>query len=183
MIAYLLERLGHSDIAIVDGGWRDYSAGQKASQEYPQYKLARYDNLDNRAVRATLDDVKASIGKGVRFIDARPAETYRGETKIWIRNGHIPGAVNLPWKTLVEENNTHKLKPVAALKAAFESRGIKETDDIIVYCGTSREASLEYLVLKHILKFPKVRLYEGSWAEYSNHAQLPIETGAEKAQK
>ena len=183
MVAYLLERLGHSDIAIVDGGWRDYSGAQKASQEYPQYKAARYDNLDNRAVRATLDDVKASIGKGVRFIDARPPETYRGETKIWARNGHIPGAVNLPWKTLVEENNTHKLKPVAALKAAFESRGIKETDDIIVYCGTSREASLEYMVLKHILKFPKVRLYEGSWAEYSNHAQLPVETGAEKAQK
>lgn len=183
MIAYLLERLGHSDIAIVDGGWRDYHGAQKASQEYPQYKPTPYDNLDNRSVRATLEDVKASIGKGVRFIDARPADVYRGETKTWVRNGHIPGAVNLPWKTLVEENNTHKVKPLADLKAAFAARGIKETDDIIVYCGTSREASLEYIVLKHLLKFPKVRLYEGSWAEYSNHSQLPIETGAEKAQK
>jgi len=184
MIAYLLERLGHSDIAIVDGGWRDYSGAAKVSQEYPQYKPAPYDNLDNRTVRATLDDVKAAIGKaGIRFIDARPPDVYRGATKTWARNGHIPGAVNLPWKTLVEENNTHKLKPIADLKAAFAARGIKETDDIIVYCGTSREASLEYVVLKHILKFPKVRLYEGSWAEYSNHAQLPIETGAEKAGK
>jgi len=183
MIAYLLERLGHSDIAIIDGGWRDYNGGQKSSQEYPQYKPGRYDNLDNRGVRATLDDVKASIGKDVHFIDARAPEVYRGETKTWARNGHIPGAVNLPWKTLVEENNLHKLKSAAALKAAFESRGIKETDDIIVYCGTSREASLEYMVLKHLLKFPKVRLYEGSWAEYSNHPQLAIETGAEKAQK
>jgi thiosulfate/3-mercaptopyruvate sulfurtransferase len=183
MIAYLLERLGHSDIAIVDGGWRDYSGGQKTSQEYPQYKASPYDNLDNRSVRATLDDVKSSIGKGVRFIDARAPEVYRGETKTWARNGHIPGAVNLPWKTLVEENNTHKLKPLDALKAAFAARGIKESDDIVVYCGTSREASLEYMVLKHLLKFPKVRLYEGSWAEYSNHAQLPVETGAEKAEK
>jgi thiosulfate/3-mercaptopyruvate sulfurtransferase len=184
MIAYLLERLGHSDIAIMDGGWRDYSVGSKASQEYPQYKAAPYDNLDNRSVRATLDDVKAAIGKTeIRFIDARAPEVYRGETKTWARNGHIPGAVNLPWKTLVESNNTHKLKPAADLKAAFASRGIKETDDIIVYCGTSREASLEYVILKHVLKFPKVRLYEGSWAEYSNHAQLPVESGAEKAEK
>lgn len=181
MIAYLLERLGHSNIAIIDGGWRDYSSSQKTTQEYPQYKAARYDNLDNRAGRATLDDVKASIGKGVRFIDARAAEVYRGETKTWVRNGHIPGAINLPWKTLVEANNAHKLKPLADLKAAFAARGIKESDDIIVYCGTSREASLEYVVLKHLLKFPKVRLYEGSWAEYSSHAQLPVETGAEKA--
>jgi thiosulfate/3-mercaptopyruvate sulfurtransferase len=64
------------------------------------------------------------------------------------------------------------------MRKVFADKGIKETDDIIVYCGTSREASLEYLVLKHVLKFAKVRLYEGSWAEYSNHKDLPVETGS-----
>lgn len=179
MIAYLLERIGHSDIVIVDGGWKDYSATQKTSQEYPQYKPTPYDSLDNRGVRATLEDVKAAIGKdSVKFIDARPANVYRGEVKTWVRNGHIPGAYNIPWKQLVEENNTHKLKSIADMKAVYAAKGIKETDDIIVYCGTSREASIEYFVLKHLLKFPKVRLYEGSWAEYSNHASLAVETGA-----
>lgn len=181
MIAYLLERIGHSDIVIVDGGWRDYKSTQKTSQEYPQYKPAGYDALDNRGVRATLDDVKAAIGKaGVKFVDARPPDVFRGEVKIWSRNGHIPGAVNIPWKLLVEDNNTHKLKTLADMKAVYASKGVKETDDIIVYCGTSREASLEYFVLKHLLKYPKVRLYEGSWAEYSSHAQLAAETGPEK---
>lgn len=103
---------------------------------------------------------------------------YSGEAKIWTRNGHIPGAVNVPWKSLVEENNSHKFKPVDAMRKVFADKGIRETDDIIVYCGTSREASLEYMVLKHILRFPKVRLYEGSWAEYSNHKDLPVETGS-----
>lgn len=180
MIAYLLERVGHTNIIFVDGGWRDYKAASKTAQEYPVYKAAGYDVLDNRGVRATLDDVKNSIGKDVKFIDARPADVYRGEVKIWTRNGHIPGAVNLPWKLLVEENNTHKFKAVEDIRKVYAERGIKETDDIIVYCGTSREASLEYMVLKHILKFPKVRLYEGSWAEYSNHSELNIETGAGK---
>lgn len=179
MIAYLLERIGHNDIIFVDGGWRDYNAAYKTAQEYPSYKPAGYDTLDNRGVRATIDDVKNSIAKtGVKFIDARAPDVYRGETKIWTRNGHIPGAVNVPWKLLVEENNTHKFKSLDEMRKVYADRGLKETDDIIVYCGTSREASLEYMVLKHLLKFPKVRLYEGSWAEYSNHADLKIETGA-----
>jgi thiosulfate/3-mercaptopyruvate sulfurtransferase len=181
MIAYLLERVGHTNILFVDGGWRDYKAAQKTVQEYPAYKPAGYDVLDNRGVRATLDDVKNAIGTGgVKFIDARPADVYRGEVKIWTRNGHIPGAVNVPWKLLVEENNPHKFKSADEMRKIYAERGIREADDIIVYCGTSREASLEYLVLKHILKFPKVRLYEGSWAEYSNHPQMQVETGAGK---
>lgn len=181
MIAYLLERVGQNEILFVDGGWRDYKASYKTAQEYPSYKSGGFDVLDNRSVRATLDDIKNSIGKdGVKFIDARPPDVYRGEVKIWTRNGHIPGAVNIPWKTLVEENNSHKLKSVDEIRKVYADKGIKETDDIIVYCGTSREASIEYMILKHVLKFPKVRLYEGSWAEYSNHAQMTVETGAGK---
>lgn len=178
MAAYLLERIGVNTVYVVDGGWRDYKATQKTTQEYPTYKASQPDVLDNRGVRATIDDVKNSIGKEVKFIDARPPDVYRGETKIWIRNGHIPGAYSIPWKLLVEENNTHKFKTVEELRKVFVDKGFKETDDIIVYCGTSREASLEYVVLKHILKFQKVRLFEGSWAEYSNHRALPVETGA-----
>ena len=178
MMAYILERLGHHSIYFIDGGWRDYNGSHKTSQEYPTYKMASYDIRDNNGISASVDDVKASIGKaGVKFVDARPPNVFSGEAKIWTRNGHIPGAVNVPWKMLVEENNSHKFKPVDAMRKVFADKGIKETDDIIVYCGTSREASLEYLVLKHILKFPKVRLYEGSWAEYSNHNDLPVETG------
>lgn len=181
MVAYLLERLGHSDIAFVDGGWKDYKAAQKVAQEYPAYKQARYDNLDYFIVRASFEDVRKSTGKeGIKFIDARPPDVFRGETKIWTRNGHIPGAINIPWKTLMDETNTHKLKAVADMKKIYTDKGIKETDDIIVYCGTSREASVEYMILKHILKFPKVRLYEGSWAEYSNHPEAEVETGAGK---
>ena len=178
MAAYLLERIGVNQIYIVDGGWRDYKATQKSVQEYPTYKPGPPDVLDNIGVRASLADVRNAIGKEVKFIDARPPDVYRGENKIWTRNGHIPGAYSIPWKQLVEENNTHKFRTAEEMRKVFADKGFKETDDIIVYCGTSREASLEYVVLKHILKFPKVRLFEGSWAEYSNHADLPIETGA-----
>ncbi|QQS40898.1 MAG: sulfurtransferase [Acidobacteriota bacterium] len=179
MMAYILERIGHSRIYLLDGGFRDFQISQKAVQEYPEYgQVPSYDTRDNNTIAATTEDVKNAIGKeGVKFIDARPQNVFAGEVKIWTRNGHIPGAVNIPWKTLVEENNSHKFKPLEQLRKVFADKGIKESDDIIVYCGTSREASLEYLVLKHVLKFPKVRLYEGSWAEYSNHKELPVATG------
>ncbi|MEZ5345517.1 MAG: rhodanese-like domain-containing protein [Pyrinomonadaceae bacterium] len=178
MMAYLLERYGHREIMFVDGGFRDYKMSHAPEQKYPAYKPERFDSLDNRKISASVEDIKNSIGKkGVVFIDARPPDVYRGETKIWTRNGHIPGAVNIPWKMLVEENNSHKFKPAADLRKVYSDAGIKPTDDIIVYCGTSREASLEYMILKHVLKFPKVRLYEGSWAEYSNHPDLAVETG------
>jgi thiosulfate/3-mercaptopyruvate sulfurtransferase len=181
MMAYLLERFGQSEVLFVDGGFQDFKVSNKTAQEYPTYKTGRFDLLDNKKVSAGIDDVKNSIGKeGVTFIDARPPDVYRGEKKIWTRNGHIPGAINIPWKMLVEENNSHKFKPVAELRKVFVDAGVKPTDDIIVYCGTSREASLEYMILKHVLKLPKVRLYEGSWAEYSNHADMTVATGAGK---
>ncbi len=179
MMIYLLERYGHGKIYFVDGGFRDYKSSHKTAQEYPKYKPSRFDSMDNRKISANLDDIKSSIGKkSVTFIDARPPDVYRGEKKIWTRNGHIPGAINIPWVNLMEENNRHKLKPIFELRKVFMEAGVKPTDDIIVYCGTSREASLEYMILKHVLKAPKVRLYEGSWAEYSNHPGLAVVKGA-----
>jgi thiosulfate/3-mercaptopyruvate sulfurtransferase len=179
MAAYLLERVGVNTIYIVDGGWKDYKAASlKTTQEFPTYKASQPDLLDNQGVRATYIDVKNAIGKDVKFIDARPPDVYRGENKIWVRNGHIPGAYSIPWKQLVEENNVHKFKSADDMRKVFADKGFKETDDIIVYCGTSREASLEYIVLKHVLKFPKVRLYEGSWTEYSKYPDAQIEAGA-----
>lgn len=181
MIAYILERLGHQgEIYLLDGGFAAYKDGkQTLVQEYPKASNSRYDTLDNRNIRATLDDIKAAVStQNAVVVDARPTEQYRGEVNIWMRNGHIPGAVNIPWRTLTDDGNPHKLKSVDEIKKIVAASGIKETDDIILYCGTSREASLEYVVLKHVLGFPKVRLYEGSWAEYAAHADLKLETGA-----
>lgn len=181
MLAYILERVGHKQIFIIDGGFEAYKEKNPLAKEYPKYESGGYDIWDNRAVRATFDDVKSLIGsEKVKFIDARPPENYTGEANVWVRNGHIPGAINVTWKTLMDEKNPHKLKPFAEVKKIYEDAGIKKDDDIIVYCGTSREASLEYVILKHLFGFPNVRLYEGSWAEYAMYPELKIETGAGK---
>ena len=71
----------------------------------------------------------------------------------------------------------HQLKSLDDIKAILAQRGITPEDDIIVTCSTGREATLQYVVLKHLLGYPKVRIYEGSWTEYSAQADLPVATG------
>jgi thiosulfate/3-mercaptopyruvate sulfurtransferase len=181
MVAYLLERSGVRDIAVVDGGYTGYKASQTVTKEFPRYKLGKFALRDNPSVRVTLNDVKKLIGKpGVTFIDPRPEKLFRGEENLWVRNGHIPGARNIPWPTFTDANNPHKLKPLDEIKQILTDRKIDPKNDIIISCSTGREATLQYVVLKHLLGYPKVRIYEGSWTEYST-TNLPIATGAESA--
>jgi len=188
MVAYLLERSGVNNIYVLDGGIAGYkAAGQSTTKAFPRYTTGNFTVKDNPAIRVSLNQVEQLIGKpGVVFIDPRPPELFRGEKDIWVRNGHIPGAQNIPWPTFTEANNAqeslknpHKLKSLDEIKKILADRGIKPSDDIIVTCSTGREATLQYIVLKHLLGYPKVRIYEGSWTEYST-TNLPVATGPEK---
>ncbi|WP_253188503.1 sulfurtransferase [Leptolyngbya sp. 'hensonii'] len=188
MVAYLLERSGLKEIAVLDGGFKAYKeSGQPVAQEFPKYKPTKFTVKENSSVRVTLDDVRKSIGKqGVVFIDPRPPKLFQGEEKLWVRNGHIPGAKNIPWPTFTagnaatNEGNFHQLKSLDDIRKLLTDRKIKVTDRIIVTCSTGREATLQYVVLKHLLAYPNVRVYEGSWTEYSSYPDLPVETGPEK---
>ncbi|HEY9627061.1 MAG TPA: sulfurtransferase [Coleofasciculaceae cyanobacterium] len=180
MVAYLLERTGHDNVAILDGGFAGYKAAQlPITKEFPQYTPGTFNVSDNATIRVTLDQLKGLIGKsGVTLIDPRPPEVFAGEQDIWVRNGHIPGAKNIPWVTFtLGETNFHQLKPLDEIRKILADRGITPADDIIVTCSTGREATLQYNVLKHVLGYEKVRVYEGSWTEYSSRPDLPIATG------
>ncbi|HEY9621381.1 MAG TPA: sulfurtransferase [Crinalium sp.] len=180
MVAYLLERTGHSNIAVLDGGFAGYkAAGLPVAKEFPAYTTGRFTVRDQPNVRVTLAQVRQSIGKpGVTFIDPRPPELFSGQQQIWARNGHIPGAKNIPWVSFTAgEANFHQLKPLDEIRQILASRNVTPDDNIIVTCSTGREATLQYHVLKHLLGYPNVRVYEGSWTEYSSNPDLPVETG------
>jgi len=176
MAAYALEKIGYPSVAVMDGGWGVYKVMTlPATQLLPEYKTVKLKAREQQTC-VTLGEVKTLSGRAV-FIDARSPGQYSGEASPFIRKGHIPGAVNIDWRLLADPANPHKFKTPAELQALYDAQGIKKTDDIIVYCNTGREASLEYFVLKHVLEYPRVRLYEGSWLEYSMHPELPIVTG------
>jgi thiosulfate/3-mercaptopyruvate sulfurtransferase len=178
MVAYVLEKFGVQDVRIVDGGLPEWKKqGLPVTQEYfgnPPGTLPEKENKDI-ALRAQ-DVLEGSDRPGVVIVDARPRNEYLGDDDIWLRKGHIPGAISFHWARLMEKDNTHKFRSLSETKAELEQAGLTADKDIRVYCGTSREGSLLRFYLKHVAKYPNVRLYEGSWKEYASLKQLPAET-------
>ncbi|TSA79933.1 sulfurtransferase [Deinococcus detaillensis] len=179
MTMYALNLIGHTDVSLLDGGWTAYRNTQRVSQQYPAYGAAQ---LTVRpapdAMSISLEELKDQLAtKRATFVDARPEGAYLGVESTWMRNGHLPGALNVDWHSLVEGANLHQLRPPEEIKALLELKGVRKDQNIVVYCGTSREASILYFILKHLLDYPRVRLYEGSWTEYSSFPELKMETG------
>jgi thiosulfate/3-mercaptopyruvate sulfurtransferase len=183
MVAYVLEKFGISDIRIVDGGlpgWKE--AKLPVTQEYFGNPPGTLPETENRKIAASVDDVLQRKGApGVVLVDARPHDEYLGRDEIWLRKGHIPGAISFHWARLMEVENTHKFRPFSQVKADLEAAGLTPDKEIFVYCGTSREGSLLRFYLRHVAKYPNVRLYEGSWKEYVSLKQHPAETKENKA--
>lgn len=178
MVAYVLEKFGVNDIRIVDGGLAGWQAEKlPVTQEYfgnPPGKLPAKANPD---IGIGIDELlKVKSKPNVVLVDARPKNEYLGQDEIWLRKGHIPGAVSFHWARLMDKNNTHKFLPAEAAQAELKAAGITPDKELVVYCGTSREGSLLRFYLKHVAKYPNVRLYEGSWKEYVNLKQHPAET-------
>ena len=185
MVAHVLEKAGVKDIRILDGGlpaWK--AAGFPITQDYFGNPAGSLPKKGDASTAANIADVQKAAGKpGHVLIDARPLNEFRGEDDVWLRKGHIPGAISFHWARLMEKDNTHKFKPFAEVKAELEKAGITPDKNIICYCGTSREGSLLRFYLKHVAGYPNVRLYEGAWKEYVwlNNKSLPAETGGDPA--
>lgn len=179
MVAFVLEKYGVEDIFILDGGIQGYIAGgHPVTQEYFGNPKGSLPSAGRPEIALTVADVnRLKAQPGVVLVDARPRNEYLGEDDIWLRKGHIPGAINFHWARLMAKENTHKFRPFEETRNELEQAGITAEKDIVVYCGTSREGSLLRFYLKHVAGFPKVRLYEGSWKEYANLKDLPAEAG------
>lgn len=187
MVVFVLEKFGVKDIKIVDGGLAEWKKqGLTAIQDYFGNPAGHLPEKASPGIAANVADVQAHVGKpGNVLVDARPINEFRGEDEVWLRKGHIPGAISFHWARLMTQDNTHKFKPFDEVKAELEAAGISADKNIIAYCGTSREGSLLLFYLKHVAGFPNVRLYEGAWKEYVwlKGKTLPAETGGEPAGK
>ena len=180
MVAFVLEKYGVQDIRIVDGGlagWK--AAGLQPVQEYFGNPTGNLPEKGKPEIALTVDDVlKLKSKPGHILVDARPKNEYLGQDEIWLRKGHIPGAVSFHWARLMDKENTHKFKTFSEVKADLEAAGITPDKEVMCYCGTSREGSLVRFYLKYVAGYPNVRLYEGAWKEYVwvKDKSLPAET-------
>ena len=113
---------------------------------------------------------------GEPVLDVRTQEEYVGDPR-QPRSGHIPGARWWPWDNTVAFTDDFRLKPTEDLKRQLQALGVSATDSpVYLYCHTGHRASQTYYALRQ-LGFSKVKIYDGSMAEYSQHKELPLKTG------
>jgi len=180
-LAWALDFLGHRKIGILNGGWEKWVAeGKPVTQEYPTLVPKKFFGKVKQGVLAEKKYVRDHLAaRDVLIVDARPPMQYSGEEGEEIRKGHIPGARNLFWETTLEGAEVRVWKKKEDLERLVADIGGTRDKEIIVHCRTGREASHVFFTLKYILGFPKVRLYRGSWVEWSADSSLPIRVGME----
>jgi thiosulfate/3-mercaptopyruvate sulfurtransferase len=181
MVAYVLEKFGVEDVRIVDGGLPEWQKQKRpTTQEYFGNPKGTLPEKGKPEIALSVKDITGRKKEAV-LVDARPKNEYLGDDDVWLRKGHIPGAISFHWARLMEKENTHKFLPLEQTKKELEAAGLTADKEILVYCGTSREGSLLRFYLKHVAKCPNVRLYEGSWKEYAAMKDLPAEKAENKA--
>ncbi len=179
MVAYSLARFGHRSIYILDGGidkWKQES--RPLTKVFPKLTASNFEATVKGEYFVEYDEFKEiKDNQDVIVLDARPAKFYEGQGP-WIKPGHIPGAVNLPWINLMNDQNKCLLKPVRELKNIVGSVGATPDKTVICSCGTGREATNEFILFKWFLKYPKVKIYEGSFTEWVSYPGNETITGS-----
>jgi len=163
--------------SMLDGSLATWSAeGNAVTKDVPVVKPGKIEPCAQDDVIAQLDFVKRNLHTaGVRILDARAPAIYSGaDSRPGVPPGHIEGAGNLHYDTLVDDM-TQKLKPLAELREMFSKAGVKPGDKVVTYCFVGQQASALYWIAR--LAGYDARMYDGSWDEWTRYPELPTATG------
>lgn len=171
---WMLKYLGAPNVKMLDGNMKAWKAKRKPITGSPSKVAATTFTAKTDASQlAKMDEVKNAVGNSSYVIvDARTPEEYAGTADTELRKGHIPGAVNVNYETVLDSKGL--LKANDALKALFESKGITTDKTAIVYCETSVRAGVVYLALKG-LGYHNVKVYDGAYLEWQATASNKVE--------
>lgn len=178
MVAYSLIRFGHNKVYVLDGGLNDWKKkGRKLTKDFPVVDESDFEvSLRGDYWIEYEDFKKVKDNEDVVLLDARPANVYESQGP-WIKPGHIPGAINLPWKSLMVDDNPALLKDENEIRDILNNKGIDSDKIVICSCGTGREATNEFIMFKFLLEYPNVKIYEGSFTEWTSYPDNPTVTG------
>ena len=175
---WFLELFGHPDPRLLDGGFDAWCRGGHevtTSAEAPSRAAWSVGRVKERL--ATWRDVRAAVGgPGAVLLDTRSTGEHRGTVRRARRAGAIPGAVHIEWTRNLDESGAYK--PAAALRRMYEDAGVTPDREVIAYCQGGYRAAHSYVALR-LLGYPRVRNYLGSWKEWGDREDLPIEQPAE----
>jgi thiosulfate/3-mercaptopyruvate sulfurtransferase len=179
-LAWILEGLGQPSVYVLDGGFGKWSLENRTvTRRYPVIEPTSFTAPAFAPDRATLDEVKASLtARDVVIVDARNPDQYAGRAGAQLRRGHIPGAVSHFWQgDLTKVDFATVWKSRDDLRASYAGQGITPDKTVIAYCNGGLESSHVYFALHDLLGYPRVRVYDGSFTEWSERVELPVKTG------
>ncbi len=175
-LLYTLEAAGHTRYSLLDGGLRAWAnAGHPIDTEihWPTPgTFTPHMNFEPVATRQYILDHLSD--PEVVLLDARSRGEYTGEKRYARRGGHIPGAVHMEWTEAMDRERDLRLKPAAELRAMLAERGVTSDKTVVVYCQTHHRSAHTWFLLKY-LGFDKVKGYPGSWSDWGNEPNTPIE--------
>jgi thiosulfate/3-mercaptopyruvate sulfurtransferase len=184
---WYLKLYGHGDVRILDGGrqkWID--EGRDITADVPSPAAATYSASErDESLRAYRNQVLDGLGRAERaLVDVRSPGEYAGdliappgyEQEGAQRGGHIPSAASIPWATAVADDGT--FKPADELRELYAGKGVTPDKEVTAYCRIGERSAHTWFVLRELLGYEDVRNYDGSWTEWGNLVDVPIEKGA-----
>ncbi|MDQ7806606.1 sulfurtransferase [Amycolatopsis sp. A133] len=176
---------GHEKVKLLDGGRKKWELdGRELNSDEVKRDRTEYRAQDqDLSLRAFRDEVVQSIGSK-NFVDVRSPDEFSGKLLAPAHlpqeqsqvPGHIPGALNVPWAKVANEDGTFKTEE--EIKELYKDEGIDEGKGTIAYCRIGERSSIAWFALHELLGYEDVKNYDGSWTEYGSLVGVPVELGA-----
>lgn len=175
-VFYVLEFFGHQHVQVLNGGFPKWKREERpTTTDEPKVVPGDFSPAARGEIIATSEWVaKHMTDASVKVVDARSPEEFSGERVQGPRGGHVPGAVNVEWTRALDSGDVKTILASADLEKLFATAQIKPEQEIVTYCQSGMRASVIYFALR-LMGYPRVRIYDGSWADWSPNTGLPVE--------